>query len=137
VKKNVIRRKLSKSGRIAEYAIVTDIAAWDPDCIDLTEMLKIFDRGLYTNHTNRRQLGPAAKQPVIGEPEPYSYARTLNGILTDKIYFCESQPYQLAELLLEKILEHKPDFKTPNLQKWVEQMEAPFGDYSPPAISLI
>jgi len=124
IEKNIIRRKSSSSGKTIEYAIVTDISAWDPVCIDLPGLLKSYDQGLYTNHTNRKQLGTAAKQPVTGEAEPYSYARTINGKLTRIIYFCESQPYQLAELLLDKILEHKPDFKAPNLQKWAEQMDA-------------
>jgi phage replication O-like protein O len=124
VKKNIVRRKSSSSGNIMEYAIVTDISAWDPKCIDLLGLLKSYDQGLYTNHTNRRLRDAPAKQPVASDPEPYSYAKTLNGILTKTIYFCESQPYQLSELLLEKIRAYKPDYKTPNLQRWAEQMEA-------------
>ncbi|PKM77372.1 MAG: hypothetical protein CVU90_07950 [Firmicutes bacterium HGW-Firmicutes-15] len=33
-------------------------------------------------------------------------------------------PYQLAELLLLKILEHLPGYKKPDLQKWSKSMDA-------------
>ena len=36
----------------------------------------------------------------------------------------DSLPYRLAESLLNKMLEHLPGYKQPDLQKWAEQMEA-------------
>jgi Txe/YoeB family toxin of Txe-Axe toxin-antitoxin module len=44
--------------------------------------------------------------------------------LTGTIYFCESQQYQLSELLADKIKEHTPYFRGPDLQKWAKQMDA-------------
>lgn len=41
-----------------------------------------------------------------------------------KNYSPDSLPYQLSELLLNKILEHLPGYKQPDLQKWAWQMEA-------------
>ncbi|MDD3878977.1 MAG: hypothetical protein PHP26_03180 [Syntrophomonas sp.] len=39
-------------------------------------------------------------------------------------YSPDSLPYQLSELLLNKILEHLPGYKKPDLQKWAWQMDA-------------
>jgi len=41
-----------------------------------------------------------------------------------KVYSADSMQYQLAELLLVKILEHLPGFKRPDLQKWARGMDA-------------
>ncbi len=41
-----------------------------------------------------------------------------------KSFSPDSLPYQLAESLLNKILEHLPGYKQPDLEKWAEQMEA-------------
>jgi phage replication O-like protein O len=41
-----------------------------------------------------------------------------------EVYSADSMQYQLAELLLVKILEHLPGFKRPDLQKWARGMDA-------------
>lgn len=41
-----------------------------------------------------------------------------------EVYSTDSMQYQLAELLLVKILEHLPGFKQPDLQKWARGMDA-------------
>jgi phage replication O-like protein O len=126
IRKNIIRRLSGQPGKVSQYAIVTNIAAWDQNYIDLDALHNNSGQGIYANDKIRRQRlhggAKVNKLPLPDRPEPYSYAKSISGILSGTIYFFESHQYQLSELLLNKILAHTPAFKKPDLQKWAQQM---------------
>lgn len=61
----------------------------------------------------------------LEQPELQQVLKTERKTKKEKeIYSPDSLPYQLSELLLNKILEHLPGYKKPDLQKWAWQMDA-------------
>jgi len=51
--------------------------------------------------------------------------KTIRKTMKEKeVYSTDTQQYQLAELLLLKIMDHLPGFKKPDLQKWAKSMDA-------------
>ena len=63
--------------------------------------------------------------PGLEQPELQQVLKTERKTKKEKeIYSPDSMPYQLSELLLNKILENLPGYKKPDLQKWASQMDA-------------
>lgn len=63
--------------------------------------------------------------PALEPPKLEAAVKTERKTVKEKeIYSPDSLPYQLSELLLNKILEHLPGYKKPDLQKWAWQMDA-------------
>ncbi|MDD3363545.1 MAG: replication protein [Syntrophomonas sp.] len=62
---------------------------------------------------------------TLGDPAIATGLKTVVKTVKEKeLYTSDTLPYQLAELLLLKILEHLPGFKKPDLQKWSKSMDA-------------
>jgi len=63
--------------------------------------------------------------PIPAEPAIEPGLKTVLKTMKEKeLYSSDTLPYQLAELLLLKILEHLPGYKKPDLQKWSKSMDA-------------
>ena len=63
--------------------------------------------------------------PALEPPKIEAVGKTERKTMKEReIYSPDSLPYQLSELLLNKILEHLPGYKRPDLQKWAWQMDA-------------
>jgi len=63
--------------------------------------------------------------PSLEPPKVEAVVKTERKTMKEReIYSPDSLPYQLSELLLNKILEHLPGYKKPDLQKWAWQMDA-------------
>lgn len=80
--------------------------------------------------SNRITLGLSDKT-TRNQPEKQAGSEPAAGLKTERktikereVYTPDSLPYQLAELLLKKIIEHLPGYKPPDLQKWAKSMEA-------------
>lgn len=99
----------------------------------LSDQTRVNDRGL-SNQTsyglsNRIRVGlsePATpNQPqTITKPMISTALKTIRKTMKEKrIYSSDTLQYQLSELLLQKILEHLPGYKKPDLQKWATNMD--------------
>lgn len=63
---------------------------------------------------------PSSEQTKL-EPSVKTERKTVK---ERKVYSPDSLPYQLSELLLQKILEHLPGYKKPDINKWALHMDA-------------
>lgn len=144
IKKNIIRRPVYQPGKVPVYSFVTTLADWNQSVIDISMLDKntadcvygcrdkylqgLHNRtiqGLHDRSIQGLNNCARANQLSIFEP-PASEAAVNTDVKTMKekvIYSCESLPYLLSELLLNKILEHSPSFKKPDLQQWSRQMD--------------
>jgi len=83
----------------------------------IQELHKYTTEGLH--ECTRVNRLPGREQPEL-EPVVKTERKTVK---ERENYSPDSQPYQLSELLLNKILEHLPGYKKPDLQKWAWQMD--------------
>lgn len=73
--------------------------------------------GLYIRTTVNQS--PSLEQPVLN----LGVKTERKTVKEKEVYSPDALPYQLSELLLNKILEHLPGYKKPDLQKWAWQMD--------------
>jgi phage replication O-like protein O len=148
---NVIRRVSFQPGKIPIYAVNPNISEWDKSCLDYDALQKNIEEGIFTNSRYKvRGLPPGSdaelNQELKGVPhleakegllpgvgvnplsalEPPEFEDGLKKGLKKKkkrrIYSDDSIEFQLSQLLLNKILQHIPGYKLPDLQKWSEEM---------------
>lgn len=162
LRKNIIRRLVYQPGKTPVYEFVSNLAEWDPSCIDL-EKLAGNDRagvyqckpaGLIDNYLVVRGVNYCSGVDLEGCPDCSSLVlhKCTKDQLSDRaspnsdpapvksalkpdvkkdkkkvketyLYSTDSWPFRLSELLLEKIKDHLPSFKEPDLQKWSISME--------------
>jgi len=151
--KKIILRLAYEPGKTPVYAFCTNVAECDGACIDLQALAYNDREGLYEcapedcsdkaketgwglsdqisyGLSNRITPGLSDKttrnqtEKQAG-PEPTAGLKTERKTIKEReVYAPDSLPYQLAELLLKKIIEHLPGYKPPDLQKWAKTMEA-------------
>lgn len=144
INKNIIRRPVYQPGKVPVYSFVTTLAEWDQSSIDLSILDKntassiygckdkhvqgLHNRTIQGLHDATIQgLHESARVDQLSIFEPPTIEPVVN---TDektkekKIFTSDTLPFQLSELLLNKILEHSPGYKKPDLQKWAWQMDA-------------
>lgn len=126
IDKNIIRRVSYQPGKTPVYTFETNVADWDQCCLESQALSKNIKQGLYERVIDELpekitlNLPQSPEKPVKAKP-----LKTIRKtVKKQEIYPSDSLPYQLSELLLNKILEHLPGFKKPDLQKWAWQMEA-------------
>ncbi|HNX28733.1 MAG TPA: replication protein [Syntrophomonadaceae bacterium] len=143
--KNVVIRLGRKPGSKTVYSLNPDIAQWDNSCIDL-DFYQDFIRtgrtnGLHSSITPGLHSGitsglHSSTTPGLHSSTTSDTASGLEGRASEaglkkvlnkykeNISSCEDLlNIQLSQLLLNKILEHLPGFKKPDLFKWAETME--------------
>lgn len=148
---NVIRRVVFQNGKIPFYTVNSDISEWSKICLDLDRLEKKIADGLfkksyavvpglrldasdelyqeclggrhleYTEGGHHRCLGDHVSALESSGIED-GLKKGLKKIKKRSIYSDDSIEFQLSQLLLEKILEHIPGYKLPDLQKWSEEM---------------
>lgn len=74
--------------------------------------------GLSDQTTPNQASSPA--EPAIAP----GLKTVLKTVKEKELYTSDTSQFQLAELLLQKILEHLPGYKKPDLQKWCKSMDA-------------
>ncbi len=98
------------------------------DCTSLTVqgLHKSIIQGLHECTTEGLCIRTRVNQPTsLAQPELQPVVKTERKTVKEReVYSPDSLPYQLSELLLQKILEHLPGYKKPDLQKWAWQMDA-------------
>lgn len=145
IKKNIVCRVAYQPGKTPIYSFITSISDWDRTCIDLNalsanalqgvyecsnlEVQGLYDctiQGLHKRTTlGLHECARVNRPPGLEQPELQQVLKTERKTKKEKeIYSPDSLPYQLSELLLNKILEHLPGYKKPDLQKWACQMDA-------------
>ncbi|MEN6326035.1 MAG: replication protein [Syntrophomonas sp.] len=145
IKKNIICRVSYQPGKTPVYSFTTNISEWDPGSLDLNALSENSVHGLYdcttlavqglhesTIHGLHESATPGLyncervnREETSTAPQVQPSLKTERKTVKErKVYSCDSQPYQLSELLLTKILEHLPGYKKPDLQKWAWQMDA-------------
>lgn len=126
IKKNIVCRVDYQPGKIPVYSFITSINDWDRGCIDIDALSANAVQGLYDcTIQGLHKCTRVNQEPGLEQPELELVVKT--EIKTEKEreeYSRDSLPYQLSELLLNKILEHLPGYKKPDLQKWSWQMAA-------------
>lgn len=155
IKRNIVCRRDYQPGKVPVYAFVTSVGEWDRSCIDLENINKNTNCGIYLCSEKRSRglhentipiekglynrtiqglndctiqglhKSTRADQLSIFEPPPSETAvnKEEKTVKEKDSYSCDSPPYQLSELLLNKILEHLPGFKKPDLQQWARQLD--------------
>ncbi len=152
LKKNIIRRVSYAPGKTPVYTFSTSIATWDKTCINLQVLSDNLALGVYecdpeglSDQTKEAGLGLSdrtsyglSNQTRVGlsEPTRVNQAPTLAGpaiapglktvvktMKEKEVYTTDTLQFQLAELLLLKILERLPGYKKPDLQKWSKSMD--------------
>lgn len=153
LQKNIIRRLFYAPGKTPVYAFASSIASWNDACIDLQALSDNAEQGIYEcsleglsdqttedcrGLSDRTSYGLSNQtRVVLSDQTTLNHAQIVaepgiepvrNTIVKTKkekeVYSADSMQYQLAELLLVKILEHLPGFKRPDLQKWARGMDA-------------
>ena len=76
-------------------------------------------RGGLSDQTTPNQTQKCAESMI--EPSLKTVGKTIK---EKEVFSSDTVQYQLAELLLIKILEHLPGYKKPNLQKWAKSMDS-------------
>jgi len=126
INKNIIRRVSYQPGKTPVYTFETSVADWDQSCLEPQALSKNIKQGLYecaTDELPKKITHNTPQIPAVSvKSKPLKTIRKT--VKKQEIYASDSLPYQLSELLLNKILEHLPGFKRPDLQKWAWQMEA-------------
>lgn len=147
VDKKIVIRCEYQPGKTPVYKINTLIAEWDSSSIDLEKFAQRINEG-FNNKTKKvksysiRQRLPESikrgshKYMMHGLSEQITVNRyvikngqVINNILKKRInkdkeiLVAESDAYRLSILLLNKILEHFPQIRKPNLHKWEMQMD--------------
>lgn len=151
IRKNIVCRVAYQPGKTPVYSFITRIADWDRGCININALSQNAVHGLYD--CNLQGLNECAiqglhKTTTAGlhecegveqlsdqdQPNITGNRKTERKTLKEReIYSPDSPAYKLAELLLNKILEHLPGYKRPDLKKWAWQMDAAMRlDHRPP-----
>lgn len=150
-KMNVIRRESFQPGKTPIYSINLVISEWDESCLDLDELRKNIEDGLFTNSRFKVQgLLPGSDGQLNQEATGVQHLEANEGLLTGvgvnhdsclgptafedclkkglnkkkkrRIYNDDSIEFQLSQLLFIKILQHIPGYKLPDLQNWSVEM---------------
>ncbi|MEN6463061.1 MAG: replication protein [Syntrophomonas sp.] len=153
LQKNIIRRPFYAPGKTPVYAFASSIASWDKACIDLQALSSNAQEGIYecsleglSDQTTENSGGLSDQtsyglsnqtRVVLSDQTTLNHDQTLaepgiepvrNTVVKTKkekeIYSTDMPQFQLAELLLVKILEHLPGFKRPDIQRWARGMDS-------------
>lgn len=137
IRKNIVCRVAYQPGKTPVYSFITRIADWDRGCININTLSQNAVHGLYD--CNLQGLNECAIQGLhqtttaglhecegVEQPSDQDQPNITGNRKTERktlkkkeIYSPDSPAYKLAELLLNKILEHLPGYKRPDLKKWL------------------
>jgi phage replication O-like protein O len=126
LKKNIILRINYEPGKTPVYSFNTRVAQWDKGCINVQGLHECARQGLY--ECARVPLHECARVNQESTLEPSETEAPLKKELKKKkeikIYTPDLNEFILSSFLLEKILDHLPSFKQPDMQKWAAHMDA-------------